>query len=52
MDKEVHTFPKSVYPKVYIIARLKFELVYSDVAVQQDNHYTKETYSSGCVTFT
>ena len=27
-DKRVHIFPKSIYPKVDVIARLEFELVY------------------------
>ena len=42
-DKEVHIFPKGIYPKVNIIARLEFELAYYDVAVQCFNNYTKRT---------
>ena len=34
VDKRVHTFSKSMNPKVNGIAKLKFELVYNDVAVQ------------------
>ena len=33
-DNEVHAFPKGINPKVDPIARLKFELVYSDVTSQ------------------
>ena len=34
MDKEVHTFPEDINPKVNIIARLEFEPTYYDLAVQ------------------
>ena len=27
-DKGVHTFPKGIYPKVNVIARLEYELAY------------------------
>ena len=39
-DKRVHTFPKSIFPKVNVIARLEFEYAYS---VQRFNHYTTRT---------
>ena len=32
-DIEVYTFPKNIYPKVNVIARLEFELAYYDSAV-------------------
>ena len=38
--KEIHTFPKGIYPKVNILAWLEFELAYYDPAVQRFNHYT------------
>ena len=28
VDKRVHTFPKGISPKVNVIARLEFELIY------------------------
>ena len=34
-----HTFPMGICPKVNIIARLEFELVYYDSAVQRFTHY-------------
>ena len=40
-DKEVHTFPKGICPKVNVIARLEFELAYYDSAVHRFNHYTR-----------
>ena len=42
-DKGVHTFPKGIYPKMNIIARLEYELAYYDSAVQRFNHYTTRT---------
>ena len=36
----VHTFPKSICPKVNVIARLEYELAYYDSAVYRFNHYT------------
>ena len=42
-DKGVHTFPKGIYPKVNVIARLEFELAYYDSAVHCFNHYTTKT---------
>ena len=32
MDKQVHTFPEDICPKVNIIMLLEFELAYYDVA--------------------
>ena len=37
-DKEVHTFPKGICPKVNVIARLEFELAYYDSANHRFNH--------------
>ena len=42
-DKRVHAFPKSISPKVNVIARLEFELAYSEVAILNVNHYTTES---------
>ena len=42
-DKGVHTFPKSICPKVNVIARLEYELAYYDPAVHCFNHYTTRT---------
>ena len=39
-DKGGHTFPKGIYPKVNVIARLENELAYYDSAVHRFNHYT------------
>ena len=39
-DKGVHSFPKGIFPKVNVIARLEFELAYYDSAVLRFNHYT------------
>ena len=44
-DKEIHTFPKGINPKVNIIARLEYKPPYYDSAVHQFNHYTKRTPS-------
>ena len=41
MDKDAHIFPKGISPKVNVLARLGFELVYYDVVVQYVSHYTK-----------
>ena len=38
-DKNVHTFLKSVCPKVNEMAWLEFELIYYDVTVQLISHY-------------
>ena len=42
-DKGVHTFPKGIFLKVNIIARLENELAYYDSAVHRFNHYTTRT---------
>ena len=42
-DKWVHTFPKSISLKGSIIARLEFELIYYNVAVQHIINYTMRT---------
>ena len=42
-DKEVHTFPKGICPKVNVIARLEYELAYYDSAVPRFNHCTTRT---------
>ena len=36
-------FPKSICPKVNVIARLEFEFTYFDSTVQRFNHYTTRT---------
>ena len=41
--KRVHTFPNGINLKASAIARLEFELVYYDVAVQHMSHYTTIT---------
>ena len=38
-NKDVHTFPKGISPKVNVIARLEFELAYYDVTVHYVSHY-------------
>ena len=38
-----YTFPKGIYPKVNVIARLEFELAYYDSAVYRFNHYIMRT---------
>ena len=43
MDKRVHTFPKSIRPKVNVIAQLEFELTYFEATVQLFSHYTTES---------
>ena len=37
-DKEVHTFLRSISPKVNVIVQQEFELSYYDVAVRHVNH--------------
>ena len=39
-DKGIHTFPKSICPKVNVIERLEYELAYYDSVVHRFNHYT------------
>ena len=34
MNKGVHTFPKGIGPKVNVIVKLEFQLVYYDATVQ------------------
>ena len=41
--KRSHTFPKSISPKVNVIARLEFELSNYYVAVQHISHYATVT---------
>ena len=38
-DKRVHVFPKGYNPKVSVIAKLEFDLVYYDVAVLHISYY-------------
>ena len=38
-DKVVHTFSKGINPKVNVIARLNFELVYFVDVVRHFSHY-------------
>ena len=45
-DKEFHTFPNGICPKVNIIAWLEIELTYYDSAVHHFNHYTMRTPTS------
>ena len=42
-DKGVHTFPKGIFPKVNVIARLEYELAYYGSAVHRFNHHTTMT---------
>ena len=37
--KRVHTFPKSINPKVNVRAWLQFELAHYDFAIQHISHY-------------
>ena len=39
----VHTFSKGISLKVNRLARLEFELIYYDVAVQYISHYATKT---------
>ena len=50
-DKGGYTFPKDIYPKVNVIARLEFELTYYDSAVHRFNHYTTRTPPTGRFVF-
>ena len=43
-DMGVHTFLKTIYPKVNVIARLEFELAYYDSTTQRLNHYTSSFF--------
>ena len=42
-DTGVHTFPKGICPKVNVIARLEYKLMYYNSAVHRFNHYTTRT---------
>ena len=42
-DKGVHSFPKSICPKVNVIALLEYELAYYDSAVHRFSYYTTRT---------
>ena len=37
--KGVHAFPKGINPKVNVIGWLEFELAYTDVVIEDFNHY-------------
>ena len=37
-DKEIHTFPKEICPKVHVIVQLEFELAYYDIPVSGDSY--------------
>ena len=39
----MHNFPKGICPKVNVLARLEFELVYYNFAGHRFNHYTTRT---------
>ena len=39
-EKEINIFPCGICPKLKVIARLRFELAYYDIAIQRFNHYT------------
>ena len=43
VDMEVYTFCKGISPKVNVMARLEFELVYYDVAIQHASYYSTGT---------
>ena len=49
-DKRVHAFPKSISLKLNVIAWLKFEVIYYDVAVQHVSHYAMGMLLKGLVT--
>ena len=44
---ECYTFPKGIFPKVNVIARLELELAHYDFPVRSFNHYTTGTPSTG-----
>ena len=46
-DMGVRTFPNGICPKMNIIARLEFELAYSESAAQRFNHYTNRSFTGG-----
>ena len=39
----IHTFAKSICPKVNVMVQLEFELAYYNVAVQHISHYAMAT---------
>ena len=43
MNEGVYIFPKSISPKVKIIAQLEFKFTYYNVIVQLFSHFTTET---------
>ena len=45
-EKGVHTFPKGIFPKVIIIARLEYEFAYYNSGVKRFNPYTTRTLPS------
>ena len=45
VDKEIHTFPKGICPKVNIIVWLKFKLTHLEATVHHFSHYTIEDSS-------
>ena len=50
-DKEVHTFPKGICPKVNVIARPEFELALYDSGVQRFKPYTLRTPLTALLSF-
>ena len=48
-NKGVHTFPKSISPKVNIRVQLEFKLTYFKAIVQHFSHYTMGTSPSNIV---
>ena len=42
-NKDVHAFPKSISPKVNVIARLEFEPAYNDIVVRHVSLYAMVT---------
>ena len=48
MDNGVHTFSKSICPKMKAVARLEFELVSYDFIVQQVSHKDSTTTIFDC----
>ena len=43
--KKVHAFPRDISPRVNVIARLEFELIYLKTTVQNFNHNATTTSS-------
>ena len=40
VDKEIHSFSNGLCPKVNVMAQMKYELAYYDIAVQYVSHST------------